>query len=110
MNKKYIRLFMLVLAIAVTAVAALSCSQELSAKLTRVTVELCISAEKPAPVSTQTEAVRIESKLDAAVKTVANLLCDCSACNEKQQDINIGIKPVAFAPLIYFNDEDAVPG
>lgn len=110
MKKKYIRLFVLVLAIAVTAVAALSCSQELTSKPTHVSVELCISAEKPAPVSTQTEAVRAESKLDAAVKTVTNQLFDCCACNEKQRDINLSIKPVAFAPLIYFNEDDAVPG
>ena len=110
MSKKCIRMIVLVLAVAVTAVAALSCYQELSSKPSCVAVELCISAEKPAPVSTQTEAVRAESKLDAAVKTVTSQLCDCSVCSQKQHDINPCINPVAFAPLIYFNEDDAVPG
>lgn len=110
MSKKCIRMIVLVLAVAVTAVAVLSCSQEQSSKPASANVELCITADKSAQVATQTEAVHAESKLDAAVKTVSSQLSSISVCSEKQQDINRTVKPVAFAPLIYSNDDDAVPG
>ncbi len=106
---KHLRFFSLLLAVAVTAAVAMNCFPQHQRRNISADVEVCFCADKASQTTAHSEAHRTESKLDAAVKTVAVQLGSVSLYGEKKQSESDTVKPVAFVPLIYSNSDDTGP-